>query len=110
MSDFSKISYYDLKLEAIKNRLPVCIGRDDEIERVSRILSRRLQHHCIISAPSGSGKSAIVLGWARQAVKNKSFGKFNFALFDSSTLQKISQLPASSLNFYQEAFGSLENC
>ncbi len=110
MSDFDKIAYYDLRLEAQKKRLPVCVGRQEEISRLSRVLERTLQHHCIVVAESGSGKTAAILGWAAQAAAHPSFKQFKIILLDASTLQKISQLPAASLHLYQEAFGSLENC
>jgi ATP-dependent Clp protease ATP-binding subunit ClpC len=110
MSDFSKISYYDLKLEAKNGRLPEIIGYDKEIDRLSRTLSRSLQHNICLVAPSGSGKTALIFAWAKTAATSPMFKDKKVALLDASTLQKIGQLQQSSLSNYQEAFGSLNNC
>lgn len=108
--DFSKIGYYDLKLEARNLRLPKVVGLQKETARLNRILARDLQHNAIVCAPSGCGKTALVGAWALQALENPLFGGKKIAMLDSGSLQKIGQLPQSSLAGYQEAFLSLSNC
>ncbi len=110
MSDFTKISYFDLKLESSQKRLPEVVGFEKEIDRVSRILSRQIQHSAIISAPSGSGKTALIYAWAKVAAGSEIFSDKRIALLDSSSLQKIGQIAQSSLSVYQDAFASLEDC
>jgi ATP-dependent Clp protease ATP-binding subunit ClpA len=110
MNDFAKISYYDLKLEAREQRLPKTAGFESEVSRLTRILSRTMQNNAIISAPSGCGKSALLFAWAENACKSPLFAGKKIALLNAATLQKIGQLPQSSLTGYQEAFASLENC
>lgn len=110
MSDFSKIGYYDLKLEAANKRLPEILGWEKEVARLHRILSRRLQHNAVLSAPSGMGKTALIHAWAGQAAQGSLFSKTQIILLDAATLQKIGQLPQNSLNLYQQAFNSLTRC
>ena len=110
MSDFSKISYYDLKHEARNQRLPTVFGFEKEISRLTRVLSRGLQHNAIISAPSGTGKTALLMAWASQTAKDPAFMHKKIILLNAGSLQKIGQLPQSSLPSYQDAFYSLNNC
>ena len=110
MSDFAKIGYYDLKLEAREHKLPKTAGFESEILRLMRILSRTMQNNAIISAPSGCGKSALLSAWAESAYKSPLFVAKKIALLNAATIQKIGQLPQNSLTGYQEAFASLENC
>ena len=110
MNDFSKIAYYDLKLEALNGRLPEAVGFEKEIDRLSRIISRKLQHNAVLSAPSGCGKTALIYAWAKAAARNPGFANKKIALLDAGTLQKIGQLPQSSLANFMDAFQTLEKC
>jgi ATP-dependent Clp protease ATP-binding subunit ClpA len=110
MNDYTKISYYDLKLEARAKRLPEVFGFEAEIARLNRIVTRSIQHNAVITAPSGCGKSALLMAWAESAKSNPAFFSKKIVLLNSSSLQKIGQLTQNSLNTYQEAFSSLENC
>src|SRR5437870_3438066 len=109
MAEFAKIPYYDLKLESRNKRLPVVLGRADEISRLSRVLSRNINHNAMVVGPSGSGKTSLFFGWARAAKNLPAFSKFNIVLLDNGILQKISLLPAQTLGFYLEALGRIEN-
>ena len=56
----------DLTADAIAGRLDPVIGRDNEIQRVIQILSRRTKNNpCLIGEP-GVGKTAIAEGLARK--------------------------------------------
>ena len=58
----------DLTADARAGRLDPVIGRDDEIQRVIQILSRRTKNNpCLIGEP-GVGKTAIAEGLARKIV------------------------------------------
>ncbi len=58
----------DLTADALAGKLDPVIGRDDEIQRVIRILSRRSKNNpCLIGEP-GVGKTAIAEGLARKIV------------------------------------------
>ncbi len=54
----------DLCKRAEEGKLDPVIGRDDEIRRAIRILSRRTKNNPILAGAPGTGKTAIVEGLA----------------------------------------------
>ena len=56
----------DLVEEARKGKLDPVIGRDEEIRRCIRILSRRTKNNPVLIGEAGVGKTAIVEGLARR--------------------------------------------
>ena len=61
----------DLTTMAQEGRLDPIIGRQEEIERVSQILSRRKKNNPILIGEPGVGKSAIAEGLALRIVQKK---------------------------------------
>ncbi|WP_243364043.1 ATP-dependent chaperone ClpB [Fundidesulfovibrio terrae] len=59
----------DLVDEAQKGKLDPVIGRDEEIRRCVRILSRRTKNNPVLIGEAGVGKTAIVEGLAQRIVK-----------------------------------------
>jgi ATP-dependent Clp protease ATP-binding subunit ClpB len=59
----------DLVAEARRGKLDPVIGRDDEIRRVIRILSRRTKNNPVLIGEPGVGKTAIVEGLAQRIVR-----------------------------------------
>lgn len=59
----------NLVKRAINNKLDPVIGRDDEIRRAIRILSRRTKNNPVLIGEPGVGKTAIVEGLAQRIVK-----------------------------------------
>jgi len=59
----------DLVDEARSGRLDPVIGRDQEIRRVIRILSRRTKNNPVLIGEAGVGKTAIAEGLAQRIVK-----------------------------------------
>jgi len=59
----------DLVKESQKGRLDPVIGRDGEIRRVIRILSRKTKNNPVLIGEPGVGKTAIVEGLAHRIVK-----------------------------------------
>ena len=60
----------DLTEEARAGKLDTVIGRDNEIERVVTVLSRRTKSNPVLIGEAGVGKTAIVEGLATRIVKN----------------------------------------
>ena len=59
----------DLVKEARAGKLDPVIGRDDEIRRVIRILSRKTKNNPVLIGEPGVGKTAIVEGLAQRIVR-----------------------------------------
>ena len=59
----------DLVDEARKNKLDPVVGRDAEIRRVIRILSRKTKNNPVLIGDPGVGKTAIVEGLAQRIIK-----------------------------------------
>jgi ATP-dependent Clp protease ATP-binding subunit ClpC len=61
----------DLTELARRDKLDPIIGREDEIERVSQILSRRKKNNPVLIGEPGVGKTAIAEGLAQKIVEGK---------------------------------------
>jgi ATP-dependent Clp protease ATP-binding subunit ClpC len=61
----------DLTAFAIDGKLDPVVGREEEIQRVSQILSRRKKNNPLLIGEPGVGKSAIVEGLALRIVQRK---------------------------------------
>lgn len=61
----------DLTELARRDQLDPIIGREDEIERVAQILSRRKKNNPVLIGEPGVGKTAIAEGLAQRIVQNK---------------------------------------
>lgn len=59
----------ELVEEARRNKLDPVIGRDEEIRRVIRILSRRTKNNPVLIGQPGVGKTAVVEGLAQRILK-----------------------------------------
>ena len=59
----------DLVKAASEGKLDPVIGRDNEIRRVIRILSRRTKNNALLLGSPGTGKTAIVEGLAQRIVR-----------------------------------------
>lgn len=67
LDNFSK----DITKLAEEGAIDPIIGRDEEIERVAQILSRRKKNNPILIGEPGVGKTAIIEGLARKIVNKK---------------------------------------
>eukprot|EP01132_Coremiostelium_polycephalum_P001543 gene1543-1942_t len=70
-STYEALSKYghDLVAEAQTGKLDPVIGRDDEIRRVIRVLSRRTKNNPVLIGEPGVGKTAVVEGLAQRIVR-----------------------------------------
>ncbi len=62
---------YDMTKAAAEGRLDPVVGRDNEIERLAQILSRRKKNNPVLIGEPGVGKSAIVEGLALRINQRK---------------------------------------
>lgn len=109
MARFQKIPYYDLRLEGLKNRLPNIIGRNDEINRIARIITRNIQNNCLIVGKSGMGKTALIHGLVKKLSKDVNYNKLKFIELKSEGFYNLG-VTNPPLQEYQEALNSLPSC
>lgn len=62
---------FDMTKAAAEGKLDPVVGRDNEIERLAQILSRRKKNNPVLIGEPGVGKSAIVEGLALRIVQRK---------------------------------------
>jgi ATP-dependent Clp protease ATP-binding subunit ClpC len=72
----------DLTKSAIDGKLDPIVGRDEEIERVAQVLSRRKKNNPLLIGEPGVGKTAIAEGLALRIIEKK----VSRVLFDKRVL------------------------
>lgn len=61
----------DLTVMAVESKLDPVVGRENEIERVIQVLSRRTKNNPVLIGEPGVGKTAIAEGLAQRIISNK---------------------------------------
>lgn len=84
--------------------MPKLVGRKDELQRLNRVLSRRMNNNCFIVGPSGIGKTAFVYGWFERASRDEANAKRALVQFDSGHLHKLG---AADDAYYEQALKTL---
>jgi ATP-dependent Clp protease ATP-binding subunit ClpC len=88
----------DLTREAVENRLPPVVGRQDEIQLVIETLCRRTKRNPVLVGPAGVGKTAIVEGLAARIVR----GEVPEALKNVRVLALLPSLVVAGAGVYGE--------
>ncbi|WOL11102.1 hypothetical protein Cni_G19863 [Canna indica] len=68
-TNFQALKTYGRDLVEVAGKLDPVIGRDEEIRRVVRILSRRTKNNPVLIGEPGVGKTAVVEGLAQRIVR-----------------------------------------
>ncbi|OQU87527.1 hypothetical protein SORBI_3003G293500 [Sorghum bicolor] len=68
-TSFQAVKTYGRDLVEVAGKLDPVIGRDEEIRRVVRILSRRTKNNPVLIGEPGVGKTAVVEGLAQRIVR-----------------------------------------
>jgi len=66
---YAALDAYGVDLTAQASKLDVVIGRDEQIRRLERILSRRTKNNPVLVGDPGVGKTAIVEGLAQRIAR-----------------------------------------
>ena len=109
MNDYYKILYTDIRHELANNRLPVCIGRMEEIYRTIRVISRLQSSNAIIVGNAGVGKTTLLYGFAATLAQNSHFKNDTIVAVNPLSLLRIGAAHISVLGKYQEAFAHIKN-
>jgi len=109
MSNPKKITYYNLREEALAGRLPAVIGRSDEMGRLNRIVSRRVNNNALIVGSGGIGKTALIYGWIRQMSKRGQHESYAFLQLDTEHVYALDGNAALDER-YAEALTHLPPC
>jgi ATP-dependent Clp protease ATP-binding subunit ClpC len=107
--------YYDLKIEAERHGISNVVARDSELKRMVRTMIRQYNNNVAVHGSSGSGKSALIEGFAYKIAKKEIPGFEDFALvkLDSNDLKRFFSQSnhAETYSYLSTAFKNLpENC
>src|SRR3989344_2296824 len=91
MSAFKKITYYNLREEALAARLPLIVGRENEMDRLDRVVGRRMNNNVLLVGPGGIGKTTLIYGWVRQRSKMVRYQSYAFLQLDAEHLGALEE-------------------
>src|SRR3989338_6928305 len=98
-ASFKKIKYNDLGEEASIGNLQKIVGRENELDRMSRIINRSISNNIMLVGGSGSGKSSTVYGWIRKIHKEEPHASLNFMQFELEHMYDLENSAEESVNF-----------
>lgn len=106
MNDFKKIEYYDLRAEALDGKLPQITGRTEEMERITRVVGRRINNNILIVGPSGIGKTTLTYGWFSKASRNEQFSSLQLVQLDDEHIHYFDDIGEQG-TYYRQALETL---
>lgn len=109
MTIFKKIYYYDLRAEASDKRLSAVVGRGDEMQRLTRVMNRRINNNSMVVGPNGIGKTALIRGWVDKLAKESAYDHRCFIQLDAGHIQELADFD-ERLAQYQVAYATLPLC
>lgn len=109
MTILKKIYYYDLRAEARNNRLPAAVGRENEMQRLTRVVNRRINNNCMVVGPSGIGKTALIRGWVHKLTKDPAYDRHHFIQLDAGHIQELADFDELLMQ-HQAAYATLPPC
>lgn len=104
-----KITYYNLREEALAGRLPAIVGRQSEIERLNRIFGQRVKNNVLIVGPTGIGKTALVYGWMRHMSYRDQYDSYALLQLDPEHLHVLDG-EGNWEERYAEALAHMPSC
>lgn len=98
--------YHDLRAEAAAKRLPMLIGRAEELDRLDRLLGQRARNNAFIVGPAGCGKTALAWGWMRRLNAHPRYAPYALLQFDAEHIHALADDDALAER-YAEALASV---
>lgn len=89
MNAFKKITYYDLRAEAAGGTFKAIVGRTQEIERLSRVIGRRINNNIALVGPGGIGKTTLTYGWVRKLASSSASASLALVQMDVEHLYAL---------------------
>ncbi|MDD5050683.1 MAG: AAA family ATPase [Candidatus Pacebacteria bacterium] len=86
---FKKIEYFDLRKEVRAGKLPNVIGRTEEMERLTRVVTRKISNNVLVVGSNGIGKTTLVYGWMKKMAGKKEFDSLQFVQLDAEHLYEL---------------------
>jgi ATP-dependent Clp protease ATP-binding subunit ClpC len=84
-----RIPYHDLRRATAARRLPLAIGRTNDMERLDRHLGRSLNSNVALVGERGTGKTALAYGWMRRAAHDPRYEGHALVQFDAAHLSLL---------------------
>jgi ATP-dependent Clp protease ATP-binding subunit ClpA len=84
-----RIEYYNLREEAVAGKFQRMIGRRDEVERLNRIIGKKIHNNALIVGANGIGKTALVYGWIKKLSLQEKYDSYGFIQFDAEHLHGL---------------------
>ncbi len=109
MAEFTKIGYFDLRLEALQGRLQAIVGRKEEMDRLNRVMNRRIHNNCLIVGLSGVGKTSLIQGWAKNSAEHP-HKTLPIVQLEADSFDALNSTAAVPLQKFKEALNSLPEC
>lgn len=106
MSNVKKIEYYNLREEARARKLPALIGRSEEVDRLQRLIGRRVNNNMMIVGPDGIGKTTLVYGWVKHMVQRGQYESYALLQLGSEHMHALDE-DGSLEEYYAEALRSV---
>ncbi|MDO8602112.1 MAG: AAA family ATPase [bacterium] len=107
MANFQKIKYHNLRVEAAK--LPTLVGRAPELDRLTRVIGRKINNNVLLVGPAGIGKTTLAYGWIQKLCRDAAYQHLQFIQFDTEHLYALCNADEGD-NYYAEAFATLPPC
>ncbi len=108
-NNFQKIEYHNLRDEVERGTLPHLVGRRNEIDRLKRVIGRRLNNNALLVAPNGMGKTTTVYGWVHAMCHDASYDDTAFLQLTTEHLYALDNDGALEAR-YAEALSVLPAC